>query len=139
MDDKGVYKLARRKMPAAAQVYKSGKKQLLHRLPQLRSVEDFYSTEIAEVRKLLEGTEYALSDSWPDQHFKDVLQCITVTAGVLNKESSNPVRRLLGEQDAIGFYAREMTALWLRLRAVFSLTKMKQMTNTLGQRGQTIE
>ena len=138
-DDKGVYRLVKRKMPFALEAYKAGKKQLLHRLPQLKEVEDFYSEEIAEVRKLLDGTEFELSASWPDMQFKDMLQCITVTADVLNKESSGPVRRLLQDQIAIGHYAKEMTGIWLRLRAVFSLTTLKQMTHTLGQRAQTIQ
>ena len=102
-------------------------------------MEDFYASEIAEVRKLLDGTDFELSASWPDLHFKDMLLSITVTAGVLHKEASNPVRRLLRDQVAIGRYAHEMTGIWLRLRAVYPLATLKQMTHTLGQRGQTIQ
>ena len=58
-------------------------------------MEDFYTSEIVEVRKLLDGTDFELSASWPDLHFKDMLMSFAVTDGVLHKELSNRVRRLL--------------------------------------------
>ena len=90
-DERGFYRLARKKMTEAAQEYKPGKKQLLHRLPQLKEAEELYAQEIATVRQLLDDTDYELSPSWPDMHFKDMLETITVKAGVLSKETTNPV------------------------------------------------
>ena len=91
------------------------------------------------VRATLDGTEAELSASWPDASFKDVLENITVKAGVLAKESTKPVCRVYREQEHIGMYVKTMIYHWLRLRAVYTLTQLKQVTHTLGQRGQTVQ
>ena len=138
-DDRGWYKLAKRKMQQAVAQYKPGKNNLLYRLPQMKEAEDMFSREMATVRATLADTDVELSSSWPDASFKDVLEAVTVKAGVLVKESTNPVRRLYRDQEFIGMYVKTMVYHWLRLRAVYTLSHMKQAMNTLAQRAQTIQ
>ena len=76
-DDRGFFKLSKRKTKQAVADYKPGKYNLLHRLPQLKEAEEMVSREMDAVRQTLNGTEAELSASWPDATFKDVVESLT--------------------------------------------------------------
>lgn len=94
------------------------------------------------IRQALDATKHELSASWPDAHFRDVLDRLLVKSGVVAKNpnrATNPTRRLAKDQGNLAMFLKAMLAMWLRLWAVFKLDVLKSKTYELAQRAQTIQ
>ena len=115
-DDDGFYKLSKKKMAAAVAFYKAGKRNVLWRLPSMKEAEQVYSEQILQIRQTLDGSPFELATSWPDMHFREVLEFLLVKPGIVSKNlnrSTNPTRRLEQEQLDLTNCVKAMLSFWL--------------------------